>query len=187
MRKPTLGVSLLEALLTVALVALTMALTAGLVRIYSKSARALDVNSVSIQALRGVLHGVRTELMGAVSFSSPSSLSTWASELTFSKLDPSVTDRLDTFPPGWSPYDLSATPVVNDFLVDIRYLKQGEHLARGVRQASSSVFSFTAVPPDSVEDFSCRLNADSSVELRLIIKGVGRDITYTSTTLRRVP
>ena len=182
------GVSLLEALITVGLLGLTMAITSGVMRGYSRSFQRLDTNTLEIQARKAVLHGIRAELMGAVDFNIPSTVGpSWSNNLEFSKVDLSVPDRLTVFPSDWSPYDLTSTAPTNNFLAEVRYQENAGTLQRGVQKAGAGSFRFSQVPPSELISLESRLNSDNTVEIRITIQTPKGPQSVTSKTMRRIP
>ena len=181
------GLSLFEALVTVALLGLTLSATSGIIRGYQQSFRALDTSSVEIQAQKAVLQGIRSEVMGAVNFTIPSSTSsTWSENLEFSKLDLSVPDRFTSLPIDWTPYNLPGTAPNNNFLVTIRYEENLQTLRRGVRRAGQGSFLYSRVPPSELVSLESRLNNDQTVELRITIPTTREERRVSSKTQLRV-
>lgn len=181
------GLTLAEAMITMALISLALALTAGLMSLYSKGARIKGVQGVSTAALKAVLHDIRSEAVGAVEFDSPpSESSAWSNILGFSKVDRSSTTRLQSFPADWTPYDLTGTSIPNDFLVRVRYELINGALSRGVRRVGESSFRFSPVIESKVEQFQCRLGVDGSLELSIEVRGNVRNPVYQSKSMRRV-
>lgn len=187
-RSNSRGLSLLEALITVGLIGLTLAITAGVMRGYSRSFQALDTNSLEMQAQMAVLQDIRSEAMSAVHFHTPSAVgASWSNNLEFSKVDLAVPSRLTVFPVDWTPHDLSSTALSNDFLVTIQYRENGGRLQRGVRKATGGSFSYSTVPPADLSSLQSRLNMDNTFELRLTFPGPHGSRTVSSKTMRRIP
>jgi type II secretory pathway pseudopilin PulG len=186
--KRTSGLTLFEALITMGLISLTLALTAGLMRLYSQGARVKGAQGAGFDALRAVLHQVRSEAVGAVSFQTPASASSvWSPVLVFSKVDRSVDTRLEDFPLGWTPYDLTSTALPNDFLVGVRYEKVEDRLQRGFRSAGDSSWTNSSILERELVSFGCRLGSDRTVELRIELLGRAKNPVFTSKSMRRVP
>lgn len=186
--KKSAGLTLFEALVTMGLISLTLALTAGLMRLYSQGSRVKGAQGAGFDALRTVLQQVRSEAIGAVSVQAPTAVSaSWSSTLEFSKVDRSVSTRLEDFPAGWTPYDLQSTTLVNDFLARVRYEMKSGRLVRGVRPAGASSWAESAVMERDLVSFGCRLGSDHTLELRIELQGRGSNPVFTSKSLRRVP
>lgn len=181
------GVTLLEAMVTMALVSLTLAITAGLMKMYSRGARLVGVRSAGYQALEAVMYQLRSEAMGAVDFRSPASVGgAYSASLEFRKVDRSVPNRLRDYPTGWSPYNIVGTAPNGNFLVSVRFEVQDGALVRGTRPANQSSFESYDLVSQNLAALGTRLNADNTVDIRLEVEGTAKTRFYETRLLRRV-
>jgi type II secretory pathway component PulJ len=188
MRGRRSGVSLLEAMVTVGLISLTLAITAGLMRMYSQGSRLVGVRDTGFQGLEAILYTIRSETMGAVDFQSPATTGpTFSSVLEFRRVDRHNSGRLTNFPTNWTPYDIVGTPPSQNFLLSIRYRVQDQTLIRDVRPAGASSFESTVMIPADILSLKVRRNPDQTMELELEVQGSRKTRLFRNRFLRRVP
>ena len=181
------GVTVLEAMVTLALISLTLAITAGLMRMYGRGARLIGVRSTGYQAMDAILYQLRSEALGAVDFQSPASVGGgYSSSLEFRKVDRNVPNRLQDFPSGWSPYNIGGTAPNDNFLVSVRFLVQDGALVRGIRPAGESSFEAYKLIPQGITSLGARLEASETIAIRLEIEGSAKTRVYETRCLRRV-
>jgi hypothetical protein len=155
-------------MVTVALVSVTLSLTASLMTMYSRGSRVADVQSSVSHAQELLLYRIRSEALGAVDFLSPAGVGGgFQPELEFQRVDRHRADRLEDFPLNWTPYGIGAT---NDFLVEVRYRSQDQALLRGVRESGSSQYRESTLLPRDVIALGARRPDDQTVEVELEMK-----------------
>lgn len=178
------GLTLIEAMVTVALVSITLSLTASLMTMYSRGSRVADVQSNVSHSQELLLYRIRSEAMGAVNFLSPAGVGGGLQPaLEFQRVDRHRADRLEDFPPNWRPYGIGSN---DDFLVDLRYQSQDQALLRGVRAAGSSQYQESTLLPGDVVAFGARRPDDQTVEIELEMKTNRATRKLKARFLRRV-
>jgi type II secretory pathway component PulJ len=186
------GFTLLEALLTLGLVSTILVLTAGLLRSYSTTSRAVRASSAKLSSLESLVKTLSTELKGSVTVSSPSSQGSTSNTLVFQRVDIGVTDRLTYIhpgispnPPKWEPYDLPDTSEPDDFLAEVTYQLVGNRLERSVKPAKSVYQPATKVA-EGIEQFWVEWFNDDSLEARLTIAQTTNTKTFHIRVLRKL-
>jgi type II secretory pathway component PulJ len=193
-RKVSVGLSLLEVLLTIGLISIVLILTSGLIVGYGQSTRAIQKSTNMLSVLHAISDSIGSELKGAARVSSPTGPSNTASVLTLQRVDPGVLDRLSFIVPGspsgtlpeWTPYDYPDTTAVDDFLAEVTYQLQGTRLERTVKLAKSSVPEPPTLIANDIQSFEVEWLSDDSLEIRVVVDSQGTPKTLASKVYRRV-
>ena len=176
----------MEAIFTMGLVGVCIVLLSGILESYSRATRTLGAKDASLRAVHAVLHGIRAEVMEAVTFVTPAATAVTSNQLRFTKVDPNVLDRLTNPAGNWTPYDRASVAPSNDFLVDVLYEVQGGILTRAVRFASDGSFQPPSPVSEEVVNFECERFNDGTIELRLEVADNTGTSVYSSRVFRRV-
>ncbi|MCA9781602.1 MAG: prepilin-type N-terminal cleavage/methylation domain-containing protein, partial [Candidatus Eremiobacteraeota bacterium] len=165
------GLTLIEAMVTVALVSLTLSLTASLMTMYSRGSRVADVQNNLAHSQELLLYRIRSEAMGAVAIQSPSGTGAgYQPDFKFQRVDRNLPSRLEDFPPNWTPYGVGGSAPIDGFLVDISYRSQDGRLFRGVKPTNETTYREGLLLPADVVSFGVRRPDPETIELQLEIQ-----------------
>ena len=148
--------SLIEALVTLALFLIVLAIFASLGREYSRVTHFSSAKQQSMQAAAVGLEGAARELRGAVAIQQPA-VGANTTILRFQIVDPSFSDRLcpSSPPPKVPVLNVNAPPS----LITLEYTCVAAGLQRRMLNSSSVPVS-TQIVADGVSGFSAQRNAD---------------------------
>lgn len=174
------GFSLIEAIISLLLVGVVLAVVAGIAGEYSRLSRSMGSQDTLVEALTAGAERVRCGFRQAIEVGSPAPASSAATAvLTFDQV-PSQPPRLGLppLPPGssWSPYPASWRSRIT-FLSDARGL---------VRRETSGGVTREEVVLQGVEGFSCRWQSPDRVLAFQISVRVNGNLRTLDQTVNRV-
>lgn len=127
MKKKTTGLTIAEAMVTLALVVFVLNLTAGLLSSYLNTVEFAGGVDKAMEATQNALNLMRTEAAQAISFSSPAGSGSEVGTLRFSKVYSESSTRLPDptapFPSSWEPHDPAWVDTVTYSVANERLLR----------------------------------------------------------------
>ena len=161
------GFSLFEALVTLTLFLIVLAVFASLGREYARVTHFSSAKEQSMQAAAVGLEGVARELRGAVSIQQPLSTGANTTTLSFRIVDPNNSDRLfpATEPPKVPVLNLNAPAN----LLTIEYTWVAAGLQRRLLNSGGTALS-SQIVADGVNGFRCQWNADNTSILAVTVQ-----------------
>lgn len=160
MKSKARGLTIAEAVVTLALVVFVFNLTAGLLQSYLRTVKFAGGVDKAMEAAQTALSQVRNEAAQAIAFTSPKPSGGSATSLTFDKIWTDSPDRLPSptapFPKTWDPHDPAWVDTVS-------YTFANEQLLRtSLLEGTNSV-----VTADQVENFQVEFLPNGNLSIQI--------------------
>ena len=163
MKIQTRGLTIAEAVVTLALVVFVFNLTAGLLQSYLRTMNFASGVDKTMEVVQTALNQVRKEVAQGVAFTSPNPSGGSTSSLTFSKIWTDSPDRLPgpdaSVPLTWEPHDPTWADTVSYTIANERLLRTSK--------LENTKFVVTA---DQVSDFQVEFLANGNLSVKISVR-----------------